>query len=858
MLTWSRPVVVVRADGGIVVPATSGVAGDPSSTGPVDSGVSIATGSVVTIGCSGHTSIHDPFASAWYPPDSIPCEGVGGYLSAVVPCLGVPGWCEYSFGGLSYRIGSGPWTNWADKPVIHGGSRSLGGDGQGELVFAVNFCDPMGSPANEPNGCFPYVAGGFTVTLSVTGASAPPVAAFIATPSADPARIGFDGSTSTAALPATVTAWAWDFGDGVTGSGVTPSHPYARSGDYEVSLTVTDSLGLHSLPATKTVQVGGGLVLDWSMVDRFDGTSKTLIKTADQANPSSWKFRVTLTSGCVFGDIFVFHADGQDLAVLPNGACSWEFDRTDLKPFTLEAAKVKPNSDVVVATGQTTVAGRDFLIVSIGDSLSSGEGAPQVGDERWTDARCDRSMLSGAAQAALLLENSDPHSTVSFVHLACSGATSDQGLMGPFGGVAPDGGIEPAQIAAIASIARGREIDAVTMSIGANDVAFGEVLKHCIEAGVIRIAARTNDPPFIIPDCFANDMPLMGQTLEQFVATRLAQMPVHAAQIESWFDQVGVDRNRVFSYDYPDGTHDQNGVFCGKELTSPMTQPEWQWAYEHIAVPLNDGVASTAAAEGWNYVGGFGPLFAKHGYCSTDPWVETLPGSVWAQNAPNGAFHPNATGYQQYAAVVFAALKASLFPGGVVRPARSTQSASPTMTTGSTPAGATEIPVQFDHFKIGDHVVVGIGALLAEPATISGKGSLIFDAPLKYAHGPGESIVLADTLHNAIPAVPAQLAFYALSPVRVVDTRPDQAQGAVPVTQQKYGGGTILRVLIAGSAGVPPSGAGAVSLNVTVVDPDGPGYVTVFPCGGQPLASNLNFVAGQTVPNAVIAPVSTD
>ena len=32
------------------------------------------------------------------------------------------------------------------------------------------------------------------------------------------------------------------------------------------------------------------------------------------------------------------------------------------------------------------------------------------------------------------------------------------------------------------------------------------------------------------------------------------------------------------------------------------------------------------------------------------------------------------------------------------------------------------------------------------------------------------------------------------------------------------------------------------------------GYVTVYPCGTRPDVSNLNFIAGQTVPNAVIAP----
>ena len=52
----------------------------------------------------------------------------------------------------------------------------------------------------------------------------------------------------------------------------------------------------------------------------------------------------------------------------------------------------------------------------------------------------------------------------------------------------------------------------------------------------------------------------------------------------------------------------------------------------------------------------------------------------------------------------------------------------------------------------------------------------------------------------------------------------------------------------------------AVALNVTVVDGetnDFGGFVTVYPCGTRPDASNLNFTYGQTIPNPVIAPVSS-
>lgn len=57
---------------------------------------------------------------------------------------------------------------------------------------------------------------------------------------------------------------------------------------------------------------------------------------------------------------------------------------------------------------------------------------------------------------------------------------------------------------------------------------------------------------------------------------------------------------------------------------------------------------------------------------------------------------------------------------------------------------------------------------------------------------------------------------------------------------------------------VPVSGVGAVSLNVTVTEPVGAGFVTVYGCGVRPWASNVNSVAGQTVPNAVLTPVGGD
>ena len=51
--------------------------------------------------------------------------------------------------------------------------------------------------------------------------------------------ITFDGSGSTDA-DGTIVAYAWDFGDGNTGSGASPTHAYQSEGTFTVELTVTD------------------------------------------------------------------------------------------------------------------------------------------------------------------------------------------------------------------------------------------------------------------------------------------------------------------------------------------------------------------------------------------------------------------------------------------------------------------------------------------------------------------------------------------------------------------------------------------------------------------------------------------
>jgi len=91
--------------------------------------------------------------------------------------------------------------------------------------------------------------------------------------------------------------------------------------------------------------------------------------------------------------------------------------------------------------------------------------------------------------------------------------------------------------------------------------------------------------------------------------------------------------------------------------------------------------------------------------------------------------------------------------------------------------------------------------------------------------------------------------FQGLQPRRLLDTREFGQGPCVTGTRD---------LTVTGGLTTVPDTAAAVALNVTVVSPYAPGYVTVFPKGAtRPTASNLNYRAGQIVPNNVVVKVGS-
>lgn len=119
--------------------------------------------------------------------------------------------------------------------------------------------------------------------------------------------------------------------------------------------------------------------------------------------------------------------------------------------------------------------------------------------------------------------------------------------------------------------------------------------------------------------------------------------------------------------------------------------------------------------------------------------------------------------------------------------------------------------------------------------------------------GNGDGAAVVDMGAYEAPAVPVPT-YHPLTPARILDTR--TGNGA-PVG--KLGPNGALSLQVTGRGGVPATGVTSVVLNMTVTEATAVSFLTAWPAGAaRPLTSNLNYAAGDTVPNLVVVKVGTD
>jgi lysophospholipase L1-like esterase len=405
------------------------------------------------------------------------------------------------------------------------------------------------------------------------------------------------------------------------------------------------------------------LQIDWTMPDRYgadeDGNGLVDSYPPDgdlEIEPDGFRVDLEATgSACAGGAELRWTIDGQfvassDPAVLDGDpeTCSFAYR---FEEGTFEVAIEARDGDETVAEGIQQVRVRDFLIVSIGDSVASGEGNPDVPFvPRWQNRQCHRSALAGPARAAQAIEAMDERSSVTFVHLACSGATTLEGLLGPYEGQEPDA-LLPPQVEELERLAGEREIDAVLVSIGANDVRFAKVVEKCL----------------LQSEC---DFDEPGSAARQF-AKDLVKLPGNYDQLAAALTSRNLPASRVYLAEYFDPTRDDAGQVCdetmladfplAKKIGFVITASEATWASETMMPQLNLEGARAAARHGWNRVGGIRDPFLTHGYCADNHWVVRYAESMPAQGNKDGTLHPNGPGHERYGLRIAEALADDLF-----------------------------------------------------------------------------------------------------------------------------------------------------------------------------------------------------
>ena len=313
-------------------------------------------------------------------------------------------------------------------------------------------------------------------------------------------------------------------------------------------------------------------------------------------------------------------------------------------------------------------------------------GRPEVGDDR----PCHRASFSGQSLAALALERADPRTSVTFVHVACSGAQVP--------------GLIDAQLPQAAYLIGEREVDALIVSIGGNDAGFSRIVTSLVAGEtcdrVRELAAASCSSVCVGPDILCDAA--CDQVASAFAARcdewirDLDAVPFESAQaiLDAGLEQLrsfdeeteellgryknlqlhiagrlpGLPSDRVFITEYPNLVEGDDGEVCPDYLT--VSHEAWEWIGDEMTVRLNDTVRLAAGDHGWSYVEGIFDGFRRHGYCADDHWVIHPEESFIIQGDGNGSVHPNVLGHAVYGERIGSAFLPSLYPAGLEGPPR--------------------------------------------------------------------------------------------------------------------------------------------------------------------------------------------
>jgi PKD repeat protein len=175
--------------------------------------------------------------------------------------------CTSLAGTTNVVVNSGPATPTAasNSPVCLGSSINLTTPTLAGATYNWTGPNSFTSTAQNPTiaSAIAANAGTYNVTITQGGCSSlagtttvvvnsPPVAAFTGSPTSTTCSGFVQFTDNSTGAP---VSWLWDFGDGQTSTMQSPSHTYAASGTYTVTLTATNGCGSNPLIKTNYITI---------------------------------------------------------------------------------------------------------------------------------------------------------------------------------------------------------------------------------------------------------------------------------------------------------------------------------------------------------------------------------------------------------------------------------------------------------------------------------------------------------------------------------------------------------------------------------------------------------------------------
>lgn len=351
---------------------------------------------------------------------------------------------------------------------------------------------------------------------------------------------------------------------------------------------------------------------------------------------------------------------------------------------------IKPDGGILGSWDRDVLV-KDLLVVIIGDSMSSGEGAPFVGGPPWIDNRCHRSANSGGVKAAERIEHRSVAS-VTLLNFSCSGATINtdwknySGILDPYELTAPSSGsgiiggyagmiddttvLQKSQLQQIKDAVGNREIDAVIMSAGLNDVGMAKMTQVCV----------------LFVDCFNEDVGYYPNdiALKKRVKADAAKLPAHFNSMKAEITRLGIKTKRRLLLEYPNPLYGDNGGLCSDILEDAVANgllggvfsfldaipfkgwgtAEVKWANNDVYSWLTTGLNQGAINADFEIVGGISDAFKGHGYCASKGkrFINTAGDARADRGIMTGTMHPNVAGYLAMADKIMVSLTPNVPP----------------------------------------------------------------------------------------------------------------------------------------------------------------------------------------------------